>query len=206
MLDLSRKEDCRGHGSGAGGAAGVEVGDSALLPSCETDRCAIGEEQAQRRTAHRASISRVGRRCAGLIPGYAHKQPECRRSGSSPGAHVSLFLEQLSQPARERGRIPTLLILEAPQELPGKLRVIAVLAKGILRVGSLGRPADTEPIVYISAGDFGRLGLDYESECVAECLTQNAPDEMVSYHPDTGTTSRPQYLQTRARARIRSAQ
>ncbi len=103
-------------------------------------------------------------------------------------------------------RIPALLFLEAAQELPRELGVVAVLPEGILGMGSFGRPAGAEPLIDVGAGDFRRLGLDHESEGIAECLAQNAPNEMIADHPDTGTTSRPQCLQTLARARIRSAQ
>ena len=95
--------------------------------------------------------------------------------------------------------------MEAPEQLAGELGVIAVLAERIVGVGALGGPPGAEELLDVLCGHFGRLGLDHEADRITQGLSQYQAGKLVANHA-TGVTSRPQCLQTRARARIRSAQ
>lgn len=116
------------------------------------------------------------------------------------------FAKQASQTVGECSRVPASSLLEAEQKLPGELGIVRVLAKAKLRVSPLPRPAGSEALFHIGSSHFGGLGFDNEAQRIAERLAQERPGEPIFRYPDTGSTSRPQCLHTRARARIRSAQ
>jgi hypothetical protein len=129
-----------------------------------------------------------------------------RRPGAPSRPDILALAKELGQAGGKCSGVPPASVLEAPQELAGELGIVGVLAKGKLRVRSLLCPAGSKPIVHVRSSHLGRLGLDDESQGVAECLAQQRSGELILRYPDTGSTSRPQCLQTRARARIRSAQ
>ncbi len=156
--------------------------------------------------SHGGSIAGVGRRGAGLLPGHAHEQPDRRRARPPPGSDITALTKQLGEACGEARRLPTPGCLEAPQQLSGQLGIVAVLTEGELRVGPLPGASGLEPSLDVNPGHLGGLGLDHESQRVAQRLSQNRPGQPIGRHPVAGATSRPQCLHTRARARIRSAQ
>ena len=96
---------------------------------------------------------------------------------------------------------------KAAQQLTGELGVVGVLAEGKVRVGPLSGPPGSQPAFDVHLGHLRWLGLDHEPERVAQCLSQNRAGETdPRSRRVAGATSRPQCLQTRARARMRSAQ
>jgi len=114
-------------------------------------------------------------------------------------------VKELRQPRSKGGRIPAPAFFKTEQKLARELRVVAVLAKGLVPVGTLAGPSGAEPLLYVGRGDFGPFGLDHKAQSVAQRLAQDRAGQLISNHV-TGVTSRPQCLQTRARARIGSAQ
>ena len=78
---------------------------------------------------------------------------------------------------------------------------------------SVGRTTESQALIHVRAGRVRWLGLHDKPQGVPQGLAEQGTGEFISgrggsgsLSPHPGTTSRPQCLQTRARARIRSAQ
>jgi hypothetical protein len=133
---------------------------------------------------------------------------EAYRGGACalPCTDVALLLKELSETSREHRGIPSAGVTKARYQLPRELGIIGVLAERKLRMGPLTGTVRPQPALYVYARDFGRLRLDHETKCVTQRLPEQGSGQPISTQLFNGGTSRPQCLQTFARARIRSAQ
>jgi hypothetical protein len=201
-----RKGDRARHRDRTRRAAGIQMGDPALLGGNPPEAPAIGTEETDLAGSHAAAVPGVGR--GGSRPGPMHpgRESKCRRPGAPAGPDFMALAKQSSQAFGKCRWVPASSLLEAEQEFPGELSIIRVLAEGKLRVRTLLCPAGSKPILHVRSSHVRGLGFDNKPECVAECLTQERSGKLIFRYPDTGSTSRPQCLHTRARARIRSAQ
>lgn len=133
---------------------------------------------------------------------------EAYRSGAGALActDVALLLKELSQTSSKHSRVPSAGVTKARYQLARELRVIGVLAEGKCGMGPLAGTAGAKPAFYVYSRDFRRPRLDDETKCVTQRLPEQGSDKPISTQLCNGGTSRPQCLQTFARARIRSAQ
>ena len=92
--------------------------------------------------------------------------------GAGSGADYGTSIKHPGKPPRKGSRIPAALFQKTSEELPGKLGVIGVLAKGERRVGSPRGSAGSEPLLNVGPSDIGRLGLDYKAHCITQGLSQ----------------------------------
>src|SRR4051794_5906106 len=146
------------------------MGDAALLHHDPAELVrAVGKERPQRAGSHRRAVAGVRRWSRGFGPWDAGGDAQCGAPAAWAGANIPAFPEQPRDPAGERTGLPgSFGVDDTRQELPGELRIVAVLAEAMARPPAIGRASGPNPTGPVRGRFRGRRPFYDEAKRVAQ--------------------------------------